>query len=581
MNQSQLISQFNDKYREKFNPYFFERNEEAIVQKIMNVIFSSQRDKTYTIKVKHWEVVKDYATIHSYLKKYEESSPNKKRRKDNKYDFINMKDSDISLLIVDYYLKIRDEEDTIRVYIMIPKIVHKYYMKINGNLYSTIYQLVDASTYNNRTSNSTKKNQVVTFKSIFMPIVISSRKNTLTTIHGEVIDCTHYTATIFSKTIPVFKYILGAKGLAETMAFFNISGIYFLDRVPTEYDNENYYIFNAKKLFIVVPKVLMENDVIQSFVFAVFHSIIKSPNLKTIFTQNFWYESLSREFIQNAFIEKAISVLDSLEHIYDISTKQDLHLPEKDKEDIYCILKWMITNFSKLYMKDNLDVVIKRIRFEDYIAAIYAAKLSPGIYRISDLGAKADIKTLRRAVNIRPNYLLTAITKCKFINYRNMVNDMDSIIAIKFTYKGISGIGEKTNQVSQIYRNVDISHIGRIDPDTSSNSDPGLTGSLCPLTKLYDNSFEKYEEPNEWDERVKELHNELRKQTGLKEVAIANKELLSKDINKEQMSEIEDNIAMAKRLINPVAMIEHPSNLMLNCFDIFGDDKFYVEWVDE
>ena len=69
-----------------------------------------------------------------------------------------------------------------------------------------------------------------------------------------------------------------------------------------------------------------------------------------------------------------------------------------------------------------------------------------------------------------------------------MVNDMDSIIAIKYTYKGISGIGERTNQVSQIYRNVDISHIGRIDPDTSSNSDPGLTGSLCPLTKLYDNS---------------------------------------------------------------------------------------------
>ena len=38
-----------------------------------------------------------------------------------------MKDSDINLLIVDYYLKIRDEEDTMRVYIMIPKIVDKYY----------------------------------------------------------------------------------------------------------------------------------------------------------------------------------------------------------------------------------------------------------------------------------------------------------------------------------------------------------------------------------------------------------------------------------------------------------------------
>lgn len=577
MNQSELISQFNDKYREKFNPYFFERNEDAIIDKLMNVVLSSQRDKTYTIQVKHWEVVTDYPTIHKYLKKYEDASPNK-RRKDNKYDFINMKDSDINLLVIDYYLKIRNEEDTIRVFIMVPKIVNRYYMRINGNLYSTIYQLVDASTYNNRTSNSIKKNQVVTFKSIFMPIIISSRKVTLTTIHGEVLDCTNYTATIFSKTIPAFKYILGAKGLTETMNFFNIGGVFFFNEVPKDYDNENYYIFNAKKLFIVVSKAFMENDVVQSFVYAVFHSIVRSANLVNIYTQNFWYESLSKEFIQNAFIEKGISVLDSLEHIYDISTKESLHLPREDKEDIYCILKWMITNFSKLYMKDNLDVSIKRIRFEDYIAALYATKLSPGIYRISDIGAKADLKTLKRAVNIRPDYLLKAITKCKFINYKNMVNDMDSIIAIKFTYKGISGIGEKTNQVSQIYRNVDISHIGRIDPDTSSNSDPGLTGSLCPLIKLYDNSFEPYDEPNEWNDKVNDLYKEYRKQTGLKEVVVAEKALLSKEPDKEKLEEIEDNITMARRLLCPVNRINHPSNYMVNSIDIFGDGMFFVDW---
>ena len=578
MNQSELVAKFNDTHREKFNPYFFERNEEAIIQKILNVILSSQRDKTFTIKVKHWEVVEDYATINKYLREYEESSPNKKRKKDNKYDYINMKDSDICLLIIDYYLKIRDEEDTIRVFIMIPKIVNKYYMRINGNMYSTIYQLVDSSTYNNRTSSNKKKNQVVTFKSIFMPIVISAKNASLTTINKETIKCTLYTATIFNKTIPAFKYILGSKGLIGAMKFFNISNIYFFERVPEEYNNDNYYIFNQKKMFIVVPKVLMENDVVQSFILTVFHSIGKSTTFKDLLTDEFWYESLSKEFIKNAFIDKAISVLDSLEHIYDISTREDLHLPDEDKEDIYCILRWIITNFNKLYIKDNLDVSIKRIRFEDYIAAIYAAKLSPGIYRISDLGAKADIKALRRAVNIRPSYLLTSITKQKFINYRNMVNDMDSIIAIKYTYKGISGIGEKTNQVSQIYRNVDISHIGRLDPDTSSNSDPGLTGSLCPLSKLYDNSFVEFEEPNEWDDRVKDLYTELRTQLGLREVVIAKKELLSEEIDQTELENIEDNIAMARRLISPVAAIEHPSNIMTNCIDIFGDDKFFVQW---
>ena len=578
MNQAQLVAKFNSECREKFNPYFFERNEDAIVQKIMNVILSAQRDKTFTIKVANWKLVEDYAEIYKYLKEYEEKSPNKKRRKDNKYDFIDMKDNDIKLLVVDYYLKIKDVEDNIRVLIMIPKIVNKYYMRLNGNLYSTIYQLVDASTYNNRTSNSTKKNQVVTFKSIFMPVIVSARKGTLTDINKQTVECTHYTATIFSKTVPVFKYILGSKGLLETMRFFNILGIYIFDHVPTEYDPKDFYIFNAKKLFIVVPKVMMENDVIQAFVFVLYHAILKQTTIKSLYTQEFWYESLSKEFIQNAFVEKAISILDSLEHIYDISTKESLHLPDEDKEDIYCILKWMITNFNKLYMKDNLDVTIKRVRFEDYIAAIYASKLSPGIYRISDMGAKADIKTLKRAVNIKPSYLITAISKEKFINYRNMVNDMDSIIAIKYTYKGISGIGEKTNQVSQIYRNVDISHIGRIDPDTSSNSDPGLTGSLCPLTKLYDNSFEEYDEPNEWNDRVKDMYSNLREQLGLKDVAVAAQELLEQEQDVDKMSELNDNITMARRMINPVVRLEHPSNLMTNCVDVFGDGTFFVEW---
>lgn len=577
MNQANFVAKFNEKYREKFNPDFFKRDENAIVKKILDVILSSQRDRTYTIKVVNWELVTDYATIHKYLREYE-NNPKNKRRKDNKYDFINMKENSISLLIVDYFLKIKDESETMRVYIMIPRIVNKYYMKINGNLYSTIYQLVDASTYNNRTSNNVKKNQVVTFKSIFMPIVISAKKAVLMDINKQEVECTYYTGTIFTKTVPVFKYMLGAKGLPGTMKFFGISGIYFLDRVPTEYDPDIYYIFNAKKIFIVVPKCLMENEVIQSFVYAIYHSITKQTTLRSLLTQTFWYESLSKEFIQNAYIDKAISVLDSLEHIYDISTKESLHLPDKDKEDIYCILRWMICNFSKLYMKDNLDVSIKRIRFEDYIAAIYAVKLSPGIYRISDLGQKADLKALKRAVNIRPNYLLTAITKEKFINYRNMVNDLDSIIAIKYTYKGISGIGEKTNQVSQIYRNVDISHMGRLDPDTSSNSDPGLTGSLCPLAKLYDNSFEPYEEPNEWDDKVKELYNSLKSRTGLKEVIVAKKELLNENMDKENMEEIEDNITMARRLLSPIKRIENPDNLMINCYDIFGDGMFFVSW---
>ena len=67
-------------------------------------------------------------------------------------------------------------------------------------------------------------------------------------------------------------------------------------------------------------------------------------------------------------------------------------------------------------------------------------------------------------------------------------------------------------------------------------------------------------------------------QIGLKEVVVAEKALLSKEPDKEKLEEIEDNIAMARRLLCPVNRINHPSNYMVNSIDIFGDGMFFVDW---
>ena len=34
-----------------------------------------------------------------------------------------------------------------------------------------------------------------------------------------------------------------------------------------------------------------------------------------------------------------------------------------------------------------------------------------------------------------------------------------------------------------------MSHIGRVDKDSSSNSDPGMSGILCPYATIYENGF--------------------------------------------------------------------------------------------
>ena len=64
---------------------------------------------------------------------------------------------------------------------------------------------------------------------------------------------------------------------------------------------------------------------------------------------------------------------------------------------------------------------------------------------------------------------------------RNVVEDIANIYDT-INYEVISGIGEKSNAISNAYRSIHPSHMGRVDLDSSSNSDPGVSGTICPLT---------------------------------------------------------------------------------------------------
>ena len=66
-------------------------------------------------------------------------------------------------------MKDRNAEDFIDVIIAVPRVVDKYYFDINGIMRSTLFQIVDGSTYNNGTSNA--KVPSITLKIIFMKTV--------------------------------------------------------------------------------------------------------------------------------------------------------------------------------------------------------------------------------------------------------------------------------------------------------------------------------------------------------------------------------------------------------------------------
>lgn len=563
--QSKLIKQFNEEHRERFNEELFIRNEDDIIEELKKSILSCQRDSLFTIKVESFRVIEDYETIMNLLEKYEERvNGNNKKRKVNQYEFIDLKDSDVKLLIVTYYIKVKENFEYIDVYILVPRIVDKYYFRISGNVYYAMYQIVDGSTYNNSTSSNAKSSNI-TLKTQFMPVKLYKKNVTITTIDGEELKITNYNSMIFSKYFGAIKYILAKYGLYGAMKFMGIPVLQFY-KDPV-YD-PNLYTFNAKGIYITVPMYIFDKDpVTQSLVYTIYNSLNESTEYNDIFTREFWICSLGGEF-KNFSIAKGEAVMNSIEGIYDISTRESIRLPEEDKQDIYAILRWMIREFPNLKAKSNLDVSTKKVRYAEYIASLYAMSLCKSIYRLSDISKRVTIEGVKKSIVKRPTYLLDEIVKCRLVNYRGLVNDLDSLIALKYTYKGISGMGEKSvKAVPQIYRSVQSTDAGRLDIDSSPKSDPGMGGVICPLTKLYDGSFSQFNEPNYWDMEFSELMNNYKSLVSLKEIVTFKQEVLGID-GEEKKQELEESIAITKDLIQVVKEVEDTTEYAAAWFDL-------------
>ena len=587
---SKFMYEYNDKNREQFNGYWFERNDDSIIENVEQIILSCQRDKYFMLKVLNFEVIKDYAEIQNILYNYYAARSKKNGKKiDNPYDYIDLRDSDIMLLKVTYYIKLNLPEDKVRidtktgkyeqtegeveVLIMLPRYVDKYYFRIQGNYYSPMFQIVDGSTYNNVTSNS--KVQTVTLKTPFMPIKVYKEYNSLVDcMDGTSHRCVLFTSYVFTKKTDAIKFILGRYGLYGTQEFLELEGIYVtqykeIDGKPVPImDPNNYYHFASdvpvhtgkervtkkpeyERIMVVVGKRAFDKDnITQSFVYTILKNVKKLEHYADIFDPRYWNRSLGGDFL-SATLDKGIPVLDSFESIYDLKTRASIRLPMEDKADSYRILRWMMREFNFLRAKDNLDISTKRPRMADeYLAAVYAMKLSRGIYRITDKGKNVTFKDVTRVIDIAPNYILKNINSTNLVDYVNLVNDNDAELALAYTYKGISGLGDQGGgtAVPLIYRSVHPSHLGKIDLDSSSASDPGLSGTIAPMAKVYGDSFSDYEEPNGWSEYYTNMINEFHNLIGMKQaLEIKEKMGLSYDYVKYDM--VKETIATYERFI--------------------------------
>lgn len=566
-NQREFIRHFNDTHREKFNEELFERNDDDIIRELERVIVRCQRNRAFTIKVLNFDVIDDYNEINRLLREYEASNKNRKKSLENKYDYIQIKESDIRLLVIDYYIEVYNTTEldkrnkVLRVYIEIPRVVNKYYFKIGGNMDISMFQVVE-STYNNSATNNKNNSSMVANKTMFMASrffrfnIDRDRNNKMETIDGIKLGGVYFSSIIFTKPVPVMKYLLAKFGIMRTKEMLKTPYIWLSDTQPED-PNKEMYILKRNNIYLYTPRYIYDNDpVTQSLVYTLVLDIDKETTIQNIFTKDYWMERLGRSFGSKVTaLEKGYSILESVESICDISSMEHLRLPKEHKKDIYDILVWLIREFSELRLKDNLDISMKRIRWAEYFACIYAYKLTKGIYRISDKGNKVTLQSIEKALNIFPDYLIRTMSKDKLVNPGNMANDLDSVSALKYTYKGVSGLGEDDTSIPGGYRQVHPSHIGRVDLDSSSNSDPGMTGTICPISNMKNGAFSETPEPNDWREKIEELHNNYRELYGKKNVLLFKREV-GYNVEDDDINVIEDSLNTMRGLMDPISSLD-------------------------
>lgn len=394
--------------------------------------------------------------------------------------------------------------------ILIP-LEHNGYMYANGKRLKPIWQIVDESTYSQRGKNTLKSR---------MPVIIyQSKKRMIEDVEGNTHIAPSYSYALNrkqkkgavkagKKMKPKFLnpvMIYSAKmGLTNTLEFFGMKDIVYLEPSYGEDELEDYYIFPLDKIFIKVYKDLFDKyDLVRSFVCMTYN--LKSPKdfpitMANLDNTKYWTCRIgtvgaARNKNLSSFLEKGTTNMLMIERLLNSVTQKSLRLPDYYKQNIYYLLYWLITNFEELRRFSNTDMRSKRIRKNEVIVnSSLGRKISENINKLIERKGRSkmnNMDTLLEVFNFGSDIIVAAMRNLNdLVKTDDIVNDMDFLQDLSFSNKGPNSIGEGNNKMIAVkYRYLDPSMVGILDLNVSSNSDIGMSGSFVPFVKLYDGFF--------------------------------------------------------------------------------------------
>lgn len=367
-----------------------------------------------------------------------------------------------------------------------PELIDGQFFVLNSNRFFPVSQLVDAEFYRSGGNKS------AVLKTIFMPLILMGDKGRLADVYGELgkngIKTRNIKVKLFSKEIPVFNYFFAKYGITDTIKFFGLEKLCrFVERDKNKDDTDkNLYFKAVKNIDFEVNKEWFNSNyktnslIVRAFLACFQHSKI---TYASFYDRDFWFDRLGGFFATNksAARNKAESVILSLERLLNNTTRDILRIPSEDKEDVYCIMRFMIRNFTKIIRIDNQDLSNKRIRVGEYLIDNFTKKLSRAVVRLVNT-KKTTIDQLETIFsNIKSDYILKRVSTIDLIRYNNNTSTLDLFTsALKASKKGPQS-QQSGGGISITSKGINPSYLGRLDTISTSSNDPGISVTLIPF----------------------------------------------------------------------------------------------------
>lgn len=361
------------------------------------------------------------------------------RRNTNKNKIIkNIAETRCGVMYIDVEVSGLDKNGVTKVYyikkpIIIPIADENGYFLIKGKKCYLIYQMVDKMLY--------PSFGAVTIKSL-MPICVKTSKDDFEDMNGNVYTIPTYSIQIFKTAINVL-LIYSNLTITKTLNFMEVDRFIKIEHKGDDLpQSDNIIRFDCGKksdIIVAVKKDVFDQEIYIQSIVGCLIKLFRDTNIpyEKIDDWEEWMmivggkNTVRRGIYQHIFFNRLL----------DEVTRKEIKIDDYDKQDIYHLLRWVIGNFHILWSKDNLSMINKRLRCNEYIGSFITAEVSKRINRIVSLGDKATIKDMLNAFRWPEDIFLTRLYSSGVLRYAENDSDIDSNLLTKYTAKGPMNYG--------------------------------------------------------------------------------------------------------------------------------------------